>query len=502
MKALPAMWFTRKKQNAETGGVQQMETPPAEEVPLEEENCSDYERSTLEAIKLQKKLRTPPLYDMAAMGASLYCAAFPSIPSLSILVGLLVLRRHNARAELYYTALDTADFNLDNFGMLAEMMLHSDRRVRYIARIRLTRLLPLVQKQDIPRLRQSFYTLCSLLTPSFVNRNRVFTTALLECFQKVEYTEALPIVSALQQKALLSCMKDALFSCESVLLRADASAPQTAAPCSLQLSQNRSETAVPVASGAYHTIQKENVALRSSLHAVSAAAFLPYGFWLAYQGAVSGSYWQIPAGILVSVIPFALFRFTCTSRQVAKLQEEARYGSKSQVGALTDALLWPDESARRIARGGLIRLLPHLTAADTRLLNQQQRTLLYSQLHTAHTKSTASFQIAILKALEQIGDENAIPTVQALALCSPTSPSARQVRDAALHCLEFLPQVAQKNSASQQLLRASFSETTSPQQLLRASLGSGSEQTEHLLHPSSPDTQTLPVQQSSSALIE
>ena len=147
-----------------------------------------------------------------------------------------------------------------------------------------------------------------------------------------------------------------------------------------------------------------------------------------------------------------------------------------------------------------MRLLPHLTSADARLLNQQQRTLLYSQLHTAHTKSTAPFQIAILKALEQIGDESAIPTVQALALCSLTTPSARQVRDAALHCLEFLPQVAQKNSASQQLLRASFSET--PQQLLRASPGGGSEQTEHLLHPASPDMQTLPVQQGSSALIE
>ena len=88
-------------------------------------------------------------------------------------------------------------------------------------------------------------------------------------------------------------------------------------------------------------------------------------------------------------------------------------------------------------------------------------------------------QIAVLTALEQIGDAQAIPLVENLAMSS--SP---QVRERAKQCLPFLRERSQRNELSLTLLRgtANPSMEATGKELLRPAVEETS--AENLLRPS------------------
>ncbi len=141
-------------------------------------------------------------------------------------------------------------------------------------------------------------------------------------------------------------------------------------------------------------------------------------------------------------------------------------------------------------KGMLIQMLPRLQATDTILLTSQQRKCLYRCLSNDEYFPYygrfwgADLKIAILKALEQIGDEKAVPHVEKLARTARNP----QVRFAAQECLPYVQQRAEHARVEQTLLRAGTqpdaldtllrpvvsSAPTEPQQLLRAS-NTGSE---------------------------
>ena len=149
------------------------------------------------------------------------------------------------------------------------------------------------------------------------------------------------------------------------------------------------------------------------------------------------------------------------------------------VGPLCDALGFRDEGMAKIAGEALIGILPRLQASDSRLLNDEQRVKLYGIL----SSGDKPLVLATLKALEQIGDEKAIPIVEKLANRQRLAETkANEVRDAANHCLPFLRECAANRKAGAELLRASGPDTkaetllrpasayqTEPQELLRAS---------------------------------
>src|SRR5205823_4214565 len=64
------------------------------------------------------------------------------------------------------------------------------------------------------------------------------------------------------------------------------------------------------------------------------------------------------------------------------------------------------------------------------------------------------FQIALLRALEQVGDRDALPHVRGLAESIPATMRQRQVVRAANDCLPYLEACAEQNRNSQILLRA------------------------------------------------
>jgi hypothetical protein len=113
------------------------------------------------------------------------------------------------------------------------------------------------------------------------------------------------------------------------------------------------------------------------------------------------------------------------------------------------------------------------------LLDREQMRMLLALLESQSWN--IQFQLAILKALEQIGDETAVPIVEKLAsgrqhtrgmtmmerwLAGRPEPDA--VMLAAQECLPFLHLRAQRRQAAQTLLRASAnSEALAPEMLLR-----------------------------------
>ncbi len=150
------------------------------------------------------------------------------------------------------------------------------------------------------------------------------------------------------------------------------------------------------------------------------------------------------------------------------------------VGPLMEALGYIDSEVRKVAIEALLRLLPRMQASDAHFLNDVQRNCMYRALNAKEE----NFVLAVLKALEQVGDSRALPLVEKLAQGDAETYQEKRIRDAAQACLPFLRQRIEQESASRQLLRAasasgvpadtllrpaqSVSET-GPEQLLRAS---------------------------------
>ena len=153
------------------------------------------------------------------------------------------------------------------------------------------------------------------------------------------------------------------------------------------------------------------------------------------------------------------------AREVLTRIEDTRF-----IGPLAEILTTEQTGKQRHVIATLCRLLPQVRASDTDLLTRQQRACLYKLLTRNRLNSWTSdkpLQIAILKALEQIGDKEALPPVQRLAKWS----SDTKVREAANNCLRYLHVRAEEYRRGADLLRPSDARTSAPDVLLRASTG-------------------------------
>ena len=170
---------------------------------------------------------------------------------------------------------------------------------------------------------------------------------------------------------------------------------------------------------------------------------------------------------LVAIWFTQLHRFALTPNQARMAGKLASVDDVQAVGALTEMTSWPDDRIRSMAIAALVRLLPRVKASDTQLLSPDQRTQLYQWLRIANANRHAVFQIALLGALEQVGDTAALPYVRALAGERSVTLPQQNVIDAAIRCLPFLEECAQHNSSSQVLLRP-ITDQTHDANLLRS----------------------------------
>lgn len=132
----------------------------------------------------------------------------------------------------------------------------------------------------------------------------------------------------------------------------------------------------------------------------------------------------------------------------------------------------------------LTHLLPRLKASDTAALTDGQRTALGRTL-TRHVRN-ADYLVAALAALEQVGDERALPVVENLAAGRIPTAEAKRVQAAAQECLPYLQTRSEQQRASQTLLRASALSATPSDTLLRPAQGALPTEPSELLRPGTP----------------
>ncbi len=172
-----------------------------------------------------------------------------------------------------------------------------------------------------------------------------------------------------------------------------------------------------------------------------------------------------------------------TQQQKGMVRSLAQFDDIRIVGPLAELLEMLDADTGAVAEGALVRLLPRLQASDAAKPFTAQRQALYRALK----RKNAALVTAILKALEQIGDYQALPYVEKLLEGEGQAAKDPQVQEAARECLPFLQQLAQQEQARQTLLRAAAATpethsetllrpasgvpTVDPEQLLRAGIG-------------------------------
>lgn len=194
-----------------------------------------------------------------------------------------------------------------------------------------------------------------------------------------------------------------------------------------------------------------------------------------FIGAILSLCFHIDTTVLFMMIPSAMVLFfSWRQRYGVATGALARFEDVQDIGLVLDALDVTDPSSRIDISNALVRLLPRLTVRDASWLNQRQRERLCKLLAGA----TTELAIEILKVLEQIGDEAALPYAQRLTVAP--DPMLRQ---AAAECLLFIQQRAEEKRAHQTLLRPSSASEVTPEYLLRPGVGPSEVEPQQLLRP-------------------
>lgn len=172
--------------------------------------------------------------------------------------------------------------------------------------------------------------------------------------------------------------------------------------------------------------------------------------------------------------------------------ELARTSDPRAVNVLAKALREGDKATQDVVIGGLTQILPRLRASDARHITPEgMEALLYLLRRTPDAKLT----LLVLKSLEQIGDERALPLVQGLAKSAAyleiTTTHYGEVRfadieRAARETLPFLEARAEQERLRYRLLRPVAPPTDDASTLLRPASGVSETPAEQLLRPVSP----------------
>lgn len=155
-----------------------------------------------------------------------------------------------------------------------------------------------------------------------------------------------------------------------------------------------------------------------------------------------------------------------------------RSADMTTLGTLIRCLEEKSSDMDVVAADALKVLLPQVKASDRQYVSDAEIAILLKQLDGTDFTLT----VAILKALEQIGDEKALQQVERMAQLPYSRNYPKRVVEAAQECLPFLQQRAEQSRQANTLLRASES-STSPETLLRAAQEETSVPPEELLRP-------------------
>ena len=412
--------------------------------------------------------------------------------SLGLLAITVVSNRASAARLVSKTALLTADFDLKNAGVLAELLEWPSPLIASVARLRLMRLMAYIGQEQADMFNES-QRLClrHILTLAYAKRNPEFVIATLECVGAIGDGGAYPFVKKLKSQFGLTKMqkrvKEAASNCLILL-------EEVSRDTSLQ-----EETAhlIELSTGSNQPLQRNELDVQTQQKQMSGqrpgmrlgfllaswCIILPYMLYLSltmnWEKQYLLSFLFLAAGVAVT----QLHRLTLTDKHLRMVRKLARSDDLSSIGLLAEALEWPDAIGRDIAIGGLTRLLPRCKVSDSNLLNADQRGAIYRMLRMENASTYYTFMEKTLIALQQIGDETAIPYVMRLANSQPFSRSAKQIMDIATESLPFLEIRAGQQKVSQTLLRASSQAASIPNEMLRPIFNNSEDHPEQLLRP-------------------
>src|SRR5258708_17951514 len=130
----------------------------------------------------------------------------------------------------------------------------------------------------------------------------------------------------------------------------------------------------------------------------------------------------------------------------------ALFDDPKVVGALAEALDYNDQDVETVARETLIRNLPRLKASDGEYLNSDQRKCLHKVI--LKPDKDIKLGMAILTALDQVGDDRDVLAVRRLAEGEAATANQKKLGDGALDILPDFEERSERAKAAQILLRA------------------------------------------------
>jgi hypothetical protein len=167
--------------------------------------------------------------------------------------------------------------------------------------------------------------------------------------------------------------------------------------------------------------------------------------------------------------------YAATQTQRKGVQALAQFEDVRAVRPLIEAMEYNDKEMKAVAIEKLPVLLPQLRASDAGLLSKEHYAMLNRILNTdlnTRKPAAARMRIAVLQALQQVGNESSLPVVEDLAVGKGKAAGYPEVRRAAADCLPFLRVRVDHLRQTQTLLRASDGNLTPPDVLLRPAAAS------------------------------
>jgi hypothetical protein len=401
------------------------------------------------------------------------------------------LRRWSEEQAATRAALLTPEMDSSWLGALVEALAWPDAWVRKVARNRLITVLPSAYNSDAERLTPlQIAALYDHLTMVEAATQPDFVIALIHAAARFGHTQAVTRVQSLARMAAftptLARVRRTARACLPELekraaglcgveaeVRSPATAPQITAHAGLSPETRQWLLQVEAEQG-------NPPAMRPAFLMAAWSIILPYAVYQVVDGCQSGRWLQAGLFAVLAAAATQLHRMTLTLAQARLAERIARIDEPHAIGPLAEIQAWPDARMAREARAALIRLLPGVRPGDAEILNSSQRQALYQRLRLSDARTHPEFLMAILKALEQIGDTEAVPYVQALADSQPASLREQRVCQAAQDCLPYLLSCAQSNRDSQVLLRAA-GDAEPIERLLRPIRSNGEPPPDHLL---------------------
>ncbi len=152
-----------------------------------------------------------------------------------------------------------------------------------------------------------------------------------------------------------------------------------------------------------------------------------------------------------------------TLMQMRAVHVLAGFDDARIIGPLAEALQLEDVYTERVAAASLKRILPRVRATEAALIDNDHRTFLYHALQS----DDSDLVIAVLAALEQIGDSNALPFVEKLSERPVRTASDLQLRNAASQSIPAILASAARHDVGSTLLRPTVEPAKPEKSLLR-----------------------------------